>query len=116
MGRHKNTEIFEYCGLKNTYAKVLAYLIENPETTSRKIEKEMDLRQPQVSIALSDFYKRKWIKRTRIDHDKGKGRPIYIYKVLDRKKIINSLKEKIKKRMDKNKKIIGELQKILEEI
>ena len=48
-------------GLKKNAARVLVLMIRDVDMTSREIEKICDLRQPEVSIALSDLMKRKWV-------------------------------------------------------
>jgi predicted transcriptional regulator len=104
-------EALKGCGLKTTHAKTLAYLFKNPKSYSRPIEREMDLRQPQVSTALSAFQKKGWIEKQDSDiHEKG--RPMYLYVLIDKKKIILSLKKIIEEKINKNQKILEKLKEI----
>jgi predicted transcriptional regulator len=70
--------LLEEIGMKRTVAKVLVFLANVNETTSRGIERGTDLRQPEVSIGVHDLINRGWVtfRETKAD---GKGRPIKIY-------------------------------------
>jgi predicted transcriptional regulator len=87
-------------GIKRNVAKVLTYLACVDEATSREIELNSDLRQPEVSIAMRELRKLDWILE-RDEKNPGKGRPYRIYKL---KKglydIIDYLEEKKKKEME----------------
>ena len=52
-------EIFGDIGVKRLAARVLVLILRDIELTSREIERTCDLRQPEVSIALSDLIGRK---------------------------------------------------------
>jgi len=61
-------------GIPRTVSKVLVYLANTPEATSRDIERGADLRQPEVSIALQYLKERDWIV-TRLEKTESIGRP-----------------------------------------
>jgi predicted transcriptional regulator len=61
-------------GTKRNVAKVLVYLINTKEATSRAIERGIDLRQPEVSLAIKYMAGQGWVKSKEIPSDK-KGRP-----------------------------------------
>ncbi|QYZ78567.1 ArsR family transcriptional regulator [Methanofollis formosanus] len=65
-------------GIKRNVAKVLVYLANTDEATSREIERGTDLRQPEVSIAMRYLKEKKWIN-TRESKAESKGRPVKIY-------------------------------------
>lgn len=65
-------------GLKRNVAKVLVYLANTPEATSRDIERGTDLRQPEVSIAMRSLKENVWIE-SRESKAESKGRPVKIY-------------------------------------
>ncbi len=67
-------------GMRRTVAKVLVYLANTDEATSRDIERGTDLRQPEVSIAMNYMYERDWLKN-RESKAMSKGRPVKIYKL-----------------------------------
>jgi predicted transcriptional regulator len=67
-------------GMKRNVAKVLVYLANTDEATSRNIERGTDLRQPEVSIAMGHLLDRKWVT-CRESKSESKGRPVKIYKL-----------------------------------
>lgn len=67
-------------GEKRNVAKVLVYLANTPEATSRDIERGTDLRQPEVSIAMAAMMEKKWVE-SRESKAENKGRPVKIYKM-----------------------------------
>jgi len=67
-------------GIKQNVSKVLVYLANTPEATSRDIERGSDLRQPEVSIAMTDLMRQKWVE-SREDAGEKKGRAVKIYKL-----------------------------------
>src|SRR3970040_299199 len=48
------------------------------ETTSVEVEKATGLRQPEVSIAMQELRKRRWVEKRDIKKE-GKGRPVHAY-------------------------------------
>lgn len=67
-------------GLKRNVAKVLTYLKNVKEVTSRDLEMGSDLRQPEVSIAMRELEELGWIGE-REEKKPGKGRPYKIYQL-----------------------------------
>jgi len=65
-------------GMRRTVAKVLVFLANVDEATSRDIERGTDLRQPEVSIAMNYMFEREWLKN-RESKAMSKGRPVKIY-------------------------------------
>ncbi|MGD0535440.1 MAG: MarR family transcriptional regulator [Methanoregula sp.] len=61
-------------GVPRTVAKVLVFLANTPETTSRDIERGADLRQPEVSIAMQYLKEQGWIT-SRLVRTESIGRP-----------------------------------------
>jgi predicted transcriptional regulator len=80
-------------GTKQSIAKVLVFLSNTTEATSRDIERGTDLRQPEVSIAMRYLAEQEWIK-SRESKAESKGRPVKIY-VLS--KSINDIMNSIEK-------------------
>jgi predicted transcriptional regulator len=60
-------------GMKRNVAKVLVYLANTDEATSRNIERGTDLRQPEVSIAMGGLIDKKWVAG-RESKSESKGR------------------------------------------
>src|SRR5208283_931043 len=67
-------------GTKKNVAKVLVFLANIPEATSREIERGIDLRQPEVSIAMHYLMDQGWIT-SRESKAESKGRPVKIYEL-----------------------------------
>ncbi len=84
-------------GLKRNVAKVLTYLKNVKEVTSRDLEMGSDLRQPEVSIAMRELEELGWIAE-REEKKPGKGRPYKIYSLnIDIEEIIEYLENQKKK-------------------
>ncbi|MBP2145862.1 putative transcriptional regulator [Methanofollis sp. W23] len=90
-------------GIKRNVAKVLVYLANTDEATSREIERGTDLRQPEVSIAMRYLKEKKWIN-TRESKAESKGRPVKIYSL---SKPINEIIDIIEK--NKRKEVDNQL-------
>jgi predicted transcriptional regulator len=65
-------------GVNRNVARVVAYLKNVKESTSREIELGSELRQPEVSIAMRTPRERGWISEREVKGP-GKGRPTRIY-------------------------------------
>ena len=71
-------ELLTDIGIKRNVARVLVFLTNNGEATSREIERGTDLRQPEVSIAMRYLKECNWID-VRESKSESKGRPVKIY-------------------------------------
>ena len=67
-------------GLSKNVAKTLVFLAKREETTSVEIEKATGLRQPEVSIAMQELRRRRWVDKRDIKKE-GKGRPVHAYRL-----------------------------------
>lgn len=82
-------------GLKNHEARLLVVFFRGLQPTSRELERIADLRQPEVSIAVSSLSKRGWVYVSDLN-TANKGRPIKIFaltKSIDN--ILDDIKEGI---------------------
>ena len=70
-------DILTMIGIKKTVAKVLVFLVNTANATSRMIEVGADLRQPEVSIALKYMAGRGWVTFSEIPS--GLGRPYKLF-------------------------------------
>ena len=90
-------------------AKTLVFLRKKEETTSVEIEISTALRQPEVSIAMQELRRRKWVIKRDIKKE-GKGRPVHAYKLaIPFDKIIETLEKEERKRMESIEKNIEQL-------
>lgn len=88
-------------GMPKNVAKTLVFLRKKEETTSVEIEISTALRQPEVSIAMQELRRRKWVIKRDIKKE-GKGRPVHAYKLsIPFDKIIEALEKEERKRMER---------------
>jgi predicted transcriptional regulator len=88
-------------GLKKNIAKTLIYLRKKEETTSVEIETATSLRQPEVSIAMQELRRRKWVAKRDIKKQ-GKGRPVHAYRLsVQFDEIISTIEGDLKKKIEK---------------
>ena len=93
-------ELLVNTGMPKNVAKTLAFLRKKEETTSVEIEIMTALRQPEVSIAMQELRRRKWVIKRDIKKE-GKGRPVHAYKpAIPFDKIIETLEKEERKRME----------------
>jgi predicted transcriptional regulator len=67
-------------GTKKNVAKILVFLANTPEATSRDIERGADLRQPEISLAMKYLSEQSWIT-SRGSRAENKGRPFKVYRL-----------------------------------
>ncbi len=102
-------------GTKRNVSKVLVYLANTPEATSRDIERGTDLRQPEVSIAMTAMIEQKWVK-SRENKAENKGRPVKIYKLaLPISEIMDNIERDKKAEADNQLKMIRQLRDYIAE-
>ena len=94
-------EMLTNTGMPKNVAKTLAFLRKKEETTSVEIEISTALRQPEVSIAMQELRRRKWVTKRDIKKE-GKGRPVHAYKLsIPFEKIVDALDKDEKKRIER---------------
>ena len=102
-------------GTKRNVSKVLVYLANTPEATSRDIERGTDLRQPEVSIAMTAMMEQKWVK-SRENKAENKGRPVKIYKLaLPISEIMDNIEKDKRAEADNQLKMIKQLRDYITE-
>jgi len=74
----KAVKLFRELGMPKNIAGTLMYLSHVDECYSVDIEHGTNLRQPEVSVAMRELKRRKWVKKRDLNK-KGKGRPVHIY-------------------------------------
>lgn len=94
-------EMLMNTGMPKNVAKTLAFLRKKEETTSVEIEISTALRQPEVSIAMQELRRRKWVTKRDIKKE-GKGRPVHAYKLsIPFDKIVEALEKEERKRIER---------------
>ncbi len=100
-------------GMKKNVAKVLVFLANIPEATSRAIERGTDLRQPEVSIAMHYLMDQGWIT-SRECKAESKGRPVKIYELAKPiTEIMDSIEKEMENKANNKLKLIKKLQEYL---
>jgi len=94
-------ELLMNTGMPKNVAKTLTFLRKKEETTSVEIEVSTALRQPEVSIAMQELRRRKWVAKRDIKKE-GKGRPVHAYKLtIPFDKIVEALEKDERKRIER---------------
>lgn len=94
-------EMLMNTGMPKNVAKTLAFLRKKEETTSVEIEISTALRQPEVSIAMQELRRRKWVNKRDIKKE-GKGRPVHAYKLsIPFDKMVEALEKEERKRIER---------------
>jgi predicted transcriptional regulator len=75
----KVIQLFVNLGMQKNLAKTLLYISQFDECKCADVEQGTDMRQPEVSIAMQELRRRGWVKK-QDQKQKGKGRPVHIYK------------------------------------
>lgn len=65
-------------GLKMNEARILVVFFRGADQTSRELERIADLRQPEVSVAITSLTKKKWIVVSSLITE-NKGRPVKVF-------------------------------------
>jgi predicted transcriptional regulator len=87
-------------GMPKNVAKTLVFLRKKEETTSVEIEISTSLRQPEVSIAMQELRRRKWVVKRDIKKE-GKGRPVHSYKLsVPFERILETIEKEERKRIE----------------
>ncbi len=73
-------EVLRSLNVSRSVAKLITYLANVEEATSREIEIGAGLKQPEVSIGMRTLHENKWVIEREIKCE-GKGRPIKVYKL-----------------------------------
>jgi len=101
--RHRDdttVEMLVKTGMPKNVAKALVFLSAREETTSVDIEKGTGLRQPEVSIAMQELRRRRWVDKRDIKKE-GKGRPVHAYRLsLPFAEIVESIAREERKKVE----------------
>jgi predicted transcriptional regulator len=98
-----------FTGMSKNLAKTLVFLSKRDETTSVQIEKATGLRQPEVSLAMQELRRRRWVTKRDIKKE-GKGRPVHAYRISKSfSRIISTIRNREDKKIEKIVKNMNEL-------
>ena len=106
-------QLFSELGMPRNLAKTLLYVSEVKECRTKDIEQGADLRQPEVSVAMQELRKRRWITKRDLKM-KGKGRPVHIYKpATNLSEIFKTFEQEKLKEVEGVKKDLSKLKNII---
>jgi predicted transcriptional regulator len=110
----KAEKLLTELGMQKNIARTLMYLSHVDECYSADIEHGANLRQPEVSIAMRELRRRRWIQEE-IEEKKGKGRPRLIYKpALSLNELLKKIEQEKLKEVESIKKDISELKHLID--
>ena len=94
----QTAELLASLDIPKNQAIVFVYLSQQPAATSRAIERGTDLRQPEVSVAMSGLIEKGWVAFTE-SKSESKGRPVKVYKMKKEwSEVINEIESNTKSR------------------
>jgi len=106
-------QLFTDLGMPKNLAKTLMYVSQFDECRSADVEQAVDLRQPEVSIAMQEMRRRGWAKKRDVKK-KGKGRPTHVYKLTKNlPEILKSFEQEKLKEVENVKRGMSELRSII---
>jgi predicted transcriptional regulator len=89
-------ELLRKLDINRPVALTLACLSSGDEITSREIEKNSSLRQPEVSIAMRYLKDNNWVDIREERKTEGKGRPVKLYRlVTPLEDIVQSIEQRV---------------------
>jgi predicted transcriptional regulator len=100
-------------GLKTNEARILVVFFRGSEQTSRELERIADLRQPEVSVAITGLSKRNWVCVSSLITE-NKGRPVKLFRLgrtID--DILDELRDSICAGHDKQMALLGRVREII---
>ncbi|WP_406662448.1 transcriptional regulator [Methanolobus sp. ZRKC3] len=89
-------ELLRKLNMNRPVALTLASLSNGDEITSREIEMNSSLRQPEVSIAMRYLKDNNWVEIREEKKTEGKGRPVKLYRlIIPLEEIIQSIEKRV---------------------
>jgi len=112
---NKAVDLFVDLGMPRNLAKTLLYVSQVNECRSADVEHGANLRQPEVSLAMQELQRRGWVSKRDLKKEKGKGRPIHIYKAMvSLDNIVEQFEQEKTKEFEKIKHNMYELKTLLD--
>ena len=100
-------------GLKTNEARILVVFFRGERLTSRELERIADLRQPEVSVAITSLSKRKWVNVSDLITE-NKGRPVKLFKLSESiDEILDELKEGFCVGRDQNMMMLNRIREMI---
>jgi len=112
----KLIELLIRAGLRKNPARVIVYLSKVKKAKAREIELGADLREPELSLALKDLKKRKWIIERKIKRDRVGRRPKEYELIVDLRDIVRELIDARRRELNELKAKLDKLERALSDI
>ncbi len=110
----KIIKVFTDLGMPRNLAKTLMYISDAEECRSAEIERNANLRQPEVSVAMQELQRRGWVSKKDLKK-KGKGRPVHLYRLKEPiNDIIEDFESQKTQEINHIKKDLDELKNLIE--
>lgn len=94
-------------------ARVLAYLRSVPEARSRDLQRVLQLRQPEVSVATMELRDRGWVEAEPRKLGR-RGRPVHHYRLaVGWEVVLADLEAELRERLDERMELIARVQELL---
>lgn len=103
-------------GISKNIAKILVFIAGKEETKSKELEYALDLRQPEVSIAIQKLRERGWVTKRDIKKE-GKGRPVHGYRLNKPiEKIVDDIESRERERINEIEDNVENIKQLVESI
>ena len=111
----KAAQLFAKLGMPKNLAKTVVYLSHVDECYNADIEQATNLKQPEVSTAMRELWRRKWTKKRVLKKKNGKGRPLNVYSPTSQlSEILKDFEQEKLKEVEEIKSDISELKNLIE--
>ena len=111
----KIIKVFTELGMPRNLAKTLMYISGVEECRSAEIERNANLRQPEVSVAIQELQRRGWVSKRDLKK-KGKGRPVHLYTLNSNiNSIVKYFEDHKQKEINLIKKDLSELKNLIDQ-
>ena len=105
--------LFIKIGMKKVIAQILVYIARTEEATARDIERGIDLRQSECSMAVRYLTDQGWLKSRKIPSER-KGRDVQMYRLtVPLSKILNGIEKQKKTEANNQLAIIKKMRSFL---
>jgi|Deesub1362B_J571_1020462.scaffolds.fasta_scaffold00131_9 predicted transcriptional regulator len=106
----KIVKLLTKAGINEKLARIVVFLSTVPEAVSRAIEREANLRQPEVSLAMKELKAMGWTDEEQV-RTKGKGRPFKVYRLKrPLKEVVGEVVERKRRELETIKRKLEELE------
>lgn len=109
----KAIQLFVKLGMPENLAKTLIFVSQFDECRRVDVQQAIDMRQPEVSVAIQELRRRDWVKKRDLKK-KAKGRPVHIYRpVVDLSDILKTFELEKLKEIEAVKNDLSELKNMI---